>query len=316
MEALLFLKTILHNYLYFKKGVYLLITCIATDMDGTLLNSQEKISEANAAAIKKAQAAGLQVVVATGRAYDEARHLLGEAGIKCPVISVNGAVVWDEEGKIVSSIPMSMPEFKQARMTLDKQQLHYEIYTNKGLYTKSAEVSVATLADIILSAMPHLDKDRVIQQAKERFTLDYIVTVNDYDVLYDDPEIEIYKILVFSAEIDKLTSAGETIKSETTLAVTSSGHGNVEITNKKAQKGIALETFVNERHLSLQHTMAMGDSYNDVSMFKKVGRPIAMGNAVQAIKDICGEVTLTNEENGVAHAILQVLEENEAPKNN
>ena len=53
--------------------------------------------------------------------------------------------------------------------------------------------------------------------------------------------------------------------------------------------------------------MAMGDSFNDVSMFEKVGKAVAMGNAPAEIKQICNEETLSNNENGVAKAILKEL---------
>ena len=70
-----------------------MIKCIASDMDGTLLNSNQLISEENKEAIVKAQAQGIEFVVATGRSYQEATYVLDEAGITCPVICANGAEV-------------------------------------------------------------------------------------------------------------------------------------------------------------------------------------------------------------------------------
>ncbi len=54
-------------------------------------------------------------------------------------------------------------------------------------------------------------------------------------------------------------------------------------------------------------TMAIGDNYNDLSMFQRVGRAVAMGNADEEIKGQCHFVTLTNEESGVAKAIMDAL---------
>ena len=54
--------------------------------------------------------------------------------------------------------------------------------------------------------------------------------------------------------------------------------------------------------------MAIGDNYNDVSMFQRVGRAVAMGNAPQEIKEFAHIVTGTNDEHGVAQAILNALE--------
>lgn len=92
------------------------------------------------------------------------------------------------------------------------------------------------------------------------------------------------------------------------IAVSASGKENIEINDENAQKGIAVTSFVQERHISLEETMAIGDNYNDVSMFQRVGRAVAMGNAPQEIKEFAHIVTGTNDEHGVAQAILNALE--------
>ena len=91
------------------------------------------------------------------------------------------------------------------------------------------------------------------------------------------------------------------------MTITTSGHKNLEITNKHAQKGIALEAFTKEKGIGLSETMAIGDSYNDVSMLERVGRAVAMENADFEIKSLCDVITDTNDEHGVAKAILEVL---------
>lgn len=288
----------------------LLIKCIAIDMDGTLLNSKEKISLANAKAIKKAQSEGIEVIVATGRAYIEAQHVLQEADVQCPVISINGAVVFDQEGKVIASHPMDKMEYRTTREILEQLEIYYEIFTNKGIFSKDKAYTIATLADIFLTAMPHLDAEYIIKQASKRFDLGHVVEVDNYDDLDKDDELEVYKVLAFSGKLEKLLEAKELLTEKTALAISSSGKENLEISSDEAQKGIALEAFVNAKQLSLKHTMAIGDSYNDVSMFMKVGNPVAMANALTEIKQICGHVTKSNEEDGVAHTIMEVLMRN------
>src|SRR3954462_12597907 len=89
------------------KKVDNMIKCIASDMDGTLLNSIQQISEENKQAIIKAQAEGIEFLVATGRSYQEATYVLSEAGLSCPVICVNGAEIRSKEGEVLSSTPIS-----------------------------------------------------------------------------------------------------------------------------------------------------------------------------------------------------------------
>ncbi|MBD3107040.1 HAD family phosphatase [Bacillus sp. AGMB 02131] len=284
-----------------------MIKCIASDMDGTLLNSMEKISEENARAIKAAQESGAAFVIATGRSYKEVRCMLDEADLNCSVLSLNGAVAYDENGKLISSDPIDVNTVHHVRGLLDTYKLYYEIYTNKGVYTYSKEQSLAILVDILVSAMPHLDPLFIAEKAGQRFESDFMTLIDDYDKLYEVPDMQFYKFLIFSNDNSLLEKIGGMLKQLKQLAVSSSGPGNLEITNNTAQKGIALSRFVSERNIALNDTMAIGDNFNDCSMFERVGKPVAMGNASAEIKLLCGEVTLTNDENGVAHAILKAI---------
>lgn len=279
-------------------------------MDGTLLNEMGKISKANIEAIEEARANGIDFVIATGRAYIEAKHLLEEAGLTCPVLSINGAAVWDEKGNLLHSVPMDTEELKKARNILDKEGILYEVFTNKGSYVQDIDVALAAVVDIFMTAMPGLDPLFVTEKARERYVDGYIHEVDNFDQLDEEAGLEIYKVLAFSSNISLLGKLGGELKKATALAVTSSGKENIEITSLDAQKGIAVEAYVAKRNISLSETMALGDNFNDVSMFEKVGRPVAMGNAPAEIKNLCGEVTLSNMEDGVAAAIRKAIEQN------
>ena len=287
-----------------------MIRCIVSDMDGTLLNEMGKISKANIEAIKDARANGIDFVIATGRAYIEAKHLLEEAGLTCPVLSINGAAVWNEKGDLVHSVPMDTRELKKVRAILDREGILYEVFTNKGSYVKDIDVAIAAVVDIFMTAMPGLDPLLVTEKARERYVDGYIHEVEDFDLLDREEDLEIYKVLAFSTDLPLLGKLGGELKEATDLTVTSSGKENLEITSLDAQKGIAVEAYVAKRNIALSETMALGDNFNDVSMFERVGRPVAMGNAPAEIKDLCGEVTLSNMEDGVAAAIRKAIEQN------
>lgn len=70
-----------------------MIKLIASDMDGTLLDAHMSVSPENAEAIRFANDAGVEFMVATGRNYQEARAALDEVGIDCAMITLNGAQV-------------------------------------------------------------------------------------------------------------------------------------------------------------------------------------------------------------------------------
>ncbi|ESU34374.1 hypothetical protein G3A_01075 [Bacillus sp. 17376] len=286
-----------------------MIRCIATDMDGTLLTATQQITAENREAILKAKEQGVEVVVATGRSFQEARFVLEESGLKLPMICVNGAEVRSEIGEIVSSSPLNKAEARQAALRLVESGVYFEVYTNRGTFTEDEDMAITIIVDIFSTANPEVPIEKIAEAAEERMHKGLITKIEHYDQLFEDEQYEIYKLLAFSLDDDKLEAAKDGLEEIPGLAVSSSGRENIEITSLDAQKGVALEKFVASRGISLEETMALGDNFNDVSMLEKVGKPVAMGNAAQEIKELCGEVTLTNEESGVGKAIMKVLED-------
>ncbi|MFZ7942453.1 Cof-type HAD-IIB family hydrolase [Neobacillus sp. 19] len=284
-----------------------MIKMIASDMDGTLLNSVQQISEENKAAILKAQAKGVEFVVATGRSYQEATYVLEEAGLKCPVICVNGAEVRSKEGEILSATPISKQLAREVAATLGELDVYFEVYTDQGACTVDADKAVNVLVDIVMSANPEADRDEITHAAGARLRDGLVKVIDNYEILFADENIQLYKMLVFSFDAEKLAAANTALAAFEDLAVAASGDENLEITNKQAQKGIALESLAEASGIDISETMAIGDNFNDVSMFERAGRAIAMGNASFEIKALCDDITDTNNEHGVAKAILEVL---------
>ena len=284
-----------------------MIKTIAIDMDGTLLNKMQMVSEENKAAIQQAQKEGIEVIIATGRSYEEARYALEKVGIECPAICVNGAALFTQEGKVAASQPMPSALVKHAAEFLEEQGIYFEIYTSQGIYSKNYETAIDALVDVMVTANQDIDPRQIRKYAEDRLRLGLVKSISDYAEVLEQSDLELYKILSFSTDLHKLDQVASRLKENEGVAVTSSGRENVEVTSEQAQKGIVLEKYVKEKEGSMQETMAIGDNYNDVSMFKRVGLSVAMGNAPIDIQRLCDEVTETNEEHGVAKAILKVL---------
>jgi Cof subfamily protein (haloacid dehalogenase superfamily) len=272
-------------------------------MDGTLLDSvSKKITSENRQAIVEAQSHGLEVVISTGRSYVEVNYLLEESGIKCPLILVNGAETRSKDGQISSTNPLSKDQALEISKKLSDNGIYFEVYTDQGKFTHDREKSVEIILNIVASANDNANIEEAKKFARERASK--IREIASYDQLMDE---QVYKFLAFSFDDHQLAQAAKVLEGVANITVSSSGHGNMEITHRYAQKGIALEKFVSSRGISLEETMALGDSYNDVSMFERVGRAVAMGNADELIKEKCDFVTSTNDESGVAKAIWEVI---------
>ncbi|MGA4720763.1 Cof-type HAD-IIB family hydrolase [Fictibacillus nanhaiensis] len=282
---------------------------IAIDMDGTLVNRQLKVTKENSETIKNAVKDGHHVVIATGRSYDEAKHTLEDADLHLPLICVNGAEIRSEGWEILSSIPLTLEQYKDIKKILDEEDIYYELYTSKGTFTDNREKAYEVMKDIVLTSNPEATDDDVQKAALRRFRLGLVSVVGDFDKLLSEEGIEVYKFLAFSSDTAKLQRAFQHLKGVDSLAVSASADNNLEITNSEAQKGVAVQRYAELKGISLKDTMAIGDNYNDVSMLEVAGFPVAMGNAVDEVKEMASFVTKENDESGVSFAIKKFLEQ-------
>ncbi|SEN68131.1 hypothetical protein SAMN04488134_101625 [Amphibacillus marinus] len=284
-----------------------MIKLIATDLDGTLLSQVGEVSERNVQAIRQAQAAGIEVVVATGRSYKSAFEPINKAGLSCPIICLNGANIYNIAGEQLRHITMTKKIALEIFEVVNRENAYFELYTNKGVYSQDRENFLDVIINIMLSAHPEITRAEIEKRAEQRFQEESFVFTNDFRAVINDPEIEVFKALAFSLEADGLVRIKQPFLNRQDLTVTSSGFDNVEFNHPEAQKGIALEQFASQYKISLQEIMAIGDNYNDVSMLDVVGRSVAMGNAEAGVKKRCKYVTASNIEDGVAQAIEAIL---------
>lgn len=284
---------------------------IASDLDGTLLDDRGQISAKNASAIKKAIDSGLYFAAATGRSLQAASIPLREAGITCPIISLNGAMIFDERGKLMHSVEMERDSAKKVLSVCRPVGMYLEFFTNKGIFSVSREHFLEVLVDIMLSANPELSEEEIRANAHLRFQFEPVEFIDSYESIFTMSDVRIYKILAFHTDKEKLDEVRDVLQNETGLTVTSSGAINLEFNHSEAQKGIALERLANHLDVPMKDVVALGDNWNDVSMLQTAGIGIAMGNAAEEIKRLADKTTKSNVEDGVAEIIEEILHHEE-----
>jgi len=236
---------------------------IASDLDGTLLNDKGEISAENAAAIKKAKEKGIDFVVATGRSYDAAKIPLEAAGISCPIITLNGSITFSEGKKVLRKVAMDPSVAKEILSVCNEADMYLEFFTNNGIYSVSREYFLEVMVDIMKSADSNLSEEAIREKAELRFQAEPVQFINNYHEIFSVEGIEIYKILGFSLQPEKLTAVHEQLKGEETLAITSSGDINIEFNHVDAQKGMALDYLAKSMGIDMEDVMALGDNLND-----------------------------------------------------
>ncbi|WP_313466885.1 Cof-type HAD-IIB family hydrolase [Carnobacterium sp.] len=288
-----------------------MIELIASDMDGTLLNERMVISETNAKAILAAQKEGIHFMVATGRGYTEAKPLLEEVGISCPLITLNGAQVYDEDGTVIENIGIEKETVRNILKKVRALGLYCEMTTSHGIYSDNKAKRIESVASLIYKTNPDTSFKMAVVLAAARLEIMNINYVSQYEELLENDTIEILKMITFSEEGPTvLDPLAQELNVSGDLAITASFINNIEINNVKAQKGLALARAAEKLGISTENVMALGDNFNDVSMLQVAGYSVAVGNAEEGVKAHAKYLTSTNNENGVAESVLLALNNN------
>lgn len=287
-----------------------MIKLIASDMDGTLLNSDHKIPKENIELIKFAQKNGIQFVVATGRAYYEALPALNDESIKCDVISFNGGIIYDKNGNIINITPMKLKDLYYTIEILKSLEISYQLYTKNTIYTNSIETDITAYIDLIRANGEEPNEHHLRQEARNRLALGYITEVDNIELYLNQENNPAIKVIGISNDLEKLKHATELLSGNDNISVTSSGANNVEIMDKKATKGEALKIVADIHDINLRNAIAIGDNLNDQAMLDIVEYSIAMKNGNKDLQKTSKFITeKTNSEGGVADSVMKLLKE-------
>ncbi|GEO47816.1 Cof-type HAD-IIB family hydrolase [Companilactobacillus kimchii] len=285
-----------------------MIKLIASDMDGTLLNDKMAVSDRNIQAIKDAQKNGIEFIIATGRSLDEAKPFLKNR-VHPGYITLNGAEVYDENEKLISSNPISEKSKTEVINYLKEHKIYFEVVTNKGIFSDNKDLRVSSLAELLVKLNPSTTYEQALQDTLARVKLTPMNFVDSYDKILNDPSYKVMKLLAFSGkDTEVLVPLRKDIeKNIDDVVVTSSSPNNVEINSIDAQKGIALLQFAKDKNISQEETMAIGDNLNDESMIRDAGVGVAMKNAIPAIAKLAQIQTDNNVNDGVAQIVEKVI---------
>lgn len=258
---------------------------IAVDLDDSLLDSDLQISAKNKEALTDAMEKGVLVTIATGRMFKSALVYAQQLGLDVPIITYQGGLVKNAFSKDVlynKTLPLDICQ-KIIRICKEKS-LHLQIYIGDEYYIEEEN----KYSDIYYKNVG------VKGQLVESFDK-FLVDEPNKVLIIDEPDriIEIRNEFVelFSSEIE----------------VTTSRPVYLEFTHKDATKGKALEYLANLKGIKRENVIAIGDSYNDISMLQYAGLGVAMGNAPEDVKIHADYVTGKNDEDGVAQAIYRFV---------
>lgn len=280
-----------------------------TDLDGTLLNSDHKLSEYSMNAIKTAMDKGIPVCIATGRSYNDILEIISELDVKPYIISSNGASVYNTDGEKMYSISIPKDQVREIITYLKAQNLEFEVaddeytyITQKGLDILHQELE--DVGSVDTKKREELEQDvlgLVLSQGN-------LKVVPDMEVLLDSIE-SANSVSSISAYLNKIHKAMERFTMDKRILTFSSWKYNFEMTSSDTSKGIALKHLCEHLRIDLSDVAVIGDNYNDLSMIKIAGIKGAMGNAVENIKSMADFQAPTNDEDGAAKFLYKLMED-------
>ena len=270
---------------------------VCIDMDGTLLGKGRNISEKSKEIIKKAHEKGVEIVVTTGRIYNNAAYFSHILGVKSPVIAANGAIVRENNNNIIYEEYIPTVDCLEIIKVLDKNKISFQFYTTDTIYCSNLISKMAT--ELFMTK----------QIGYEMLKIKYIMVdkIEKWEDILKNNEGKMTKCIAISPKARKIESVKKALKKVKNITIYGSGKRSIEINYKEVSKGNAVKVLGEYYGISSDEIMCIGDNENDISMIKYAGLGVAMGNAIEEVKAVADFVTETNKEEGVALAIQKFI---------
>jgi Cof subfamily protein (haloacid dehalogenase superfamily) len=293
------------------------IQLIAIDIDGTLMPSTgPRISPRNCAALRAAEAAGIEIVIATGRRQAYAMPLIAQVGLSedSVMISSNGAVVRGFDGGLLDRRFLPVEAARRLCVALRGYGTLVFTFDREG----AGALVIESLKQL------HARIDRWVDANRP-----YLVEVQPIERAFDAGEEPIQGMICGTVE-EMLTAERELLLSDVAGQIamhrTEYPARNLSILDllpPGCSKGAALHSLASIRGLERNQIMAIGDNLNDLEMLEYAGRAVVMANASQEVRQLAQrrgwEITASNDEDGVAQAVEEVVRrhaENQDAKGN
>ena len=257
----------------------------AFDLDGTLLNSEHEVSAEHRDALRALVNNDVLVVLISGRMHRSIQPISDAIGLENPIISYNGGMVKHATtGEVYYHTPVPADAAVAIVNECAARHLHLNYCLNdelyvavhnewSALYEHRTGVPATSVGDLRELAGETPTKMLIIHEPEELPSL-----LDDFKATYGE---ELY--------------------------VTQTQAEYIEFMNPEVTKGRALTALAAQFDIPMETVVAFGDSYNDETLLSASGFGVAMGNAVAPIKACADYITATNDENGVAKAVSELI---------
>lgn len=259
---------------------------IATDLDGTLLDSDKQISPDSVAALQTAKNLGIKIVLTSSRPLSGIRSFLKQlylAGNQQYAILYNGGLIQDLDGGILATEGLNYHDFEKFAQVWADNDIHCHFETLTNFLTMDRELSLQMARNSELTRMPILIKDRA------DFTPSFHFLKSEFTGTAE-------QIVAFKQNLPTWFKQD--------YSVVQSNAYTLAVTSKKASKGAAVKKLAEKLGFAESEVIIFGDQGNDLSMFKNPKFfKVAMKNGIESVRLRANYVTQDNNHDGVAAAL-------------
>lgn len=258
---------------------------VFSDVDGTLLNSEHRVTELTCDAIMKLKDNKIPFVIISARSPSGIYPILLENGFNCPIISYSGGLILDENRNILFNKGMSVLSANEIITYIEEENFDTSwcVYSLDEWIVKDKNDSRIIREESIVKASSKqgnvlsLQKDSKINKILCICNPEHIIDIEN-NLKSRFPEYSI-------------------VKSSDIL---------LEIMEREVTKAFAVKTLCSLLKIDISEAIAFGDNFNDYDMLETVGCGFVMGNAPEIIKEELGNVTLDNDHDGIAVALKKI----------
>lgn len=273
------------------------IKCIALDLDGTTLNDHGKLSAENRSAIERAAARGIEIVIASGRAFETLpREVLEVPGIGWAITSNGAAVYRLPQGEAICRYTLPSGAVEEILARTADENISYEAFVSGVAYTDQNMYDDPMVFGCTAYGAKYVRATRKPVPDIRAFLLEHREELDSVELVVSSRE-----------ERDRLWRMLE--QALPGLYITSSFYHLLELSSPNSGKANALQWVLNQLHLSREEAVAFGNAENDIDMIQLAGVGIAVADATESCRKAADRCTDASYENGVAHALQELLEQ-------
>ena len=265
---------------------------IFIDIDGTLRDNNRNISNRTIETIKKVTEKGILVVLCSERPRKYTEEISKKCNASKYIITSGGANIFDyEKNEIIYINKMHKEACLELYKIAEKENISFIMNVGESR---------------VVNKLKNLDGTEIeLKTDIEKF-------IKDNDIMQcviADSDFEKIRNLKQKIEKMKKVEIKNQHKNLTNSKFPMEGTAYYDVANIESSKGNAIIKFCEKLNIDLKDTIAIGDDFNDISMFKVVGYSVVMENANDKIKEYADEITQTNDNDGVAVFLEKVLKE-------